>query len=278
MAKLTKLEAKAHAEAVLLLESDTLTNDEKEFIQLNWQESANHVNSTAGAFFTPPDMAHDAALDVGRCGRVIDLCAGIGTLSLAVWQRQAWERGNGETPIEIVCIELNPAYVEIGKKMLPEATWICGSIFDLPNLGHFDTAISNPPFGNIKTGGGEKGQYTGSKFEYRTIEIASQLADFGVFIIPQQSAGFRFSGARYYERQENREYLRFVEQTGIQLEAGAGVDTSIYREQWHGVAPQVEIACADFTEIPSRQLAPVAELPTIGIEQMSFDFEEEATA
>jgi len=42
--------------------------------------------------------------------------------------------------------------VEVGKKIMPEANWIIGSIFDLPNDRIYDVAISNPPFGNIKTG------------------------------------------------------------------------------------------------------------------------------
>ena len=51
---------------------------------------------------------------------------------------------------------MNPAFVEIGKKLLPEANWICGSAFDksiwdqitkdLPD-NKFDVCVSNPPFG-----------------------------------------------------------------------------------------------------------------------------------
>lgn len=47
MAKLTKVEAKSHAAACELLEKDRLTEDDKEFVYRNWNESANHVNSTA---------------------------------------------------------------------------------------------------------------------------------------------------------------------------------------------------------------------------------------
>jgi hypothetical protein len=255
MAKLTKAEAKAHGEALTLLEKDELTDDDRIFIMENWQESANHVNSIAGAFFTPHGLAMDAALDVyyGE-GRIIDLCAGIGSLSLAAWWRGYYDRRDSGKTLEMVCVELNPEYVALGRKMLPEAEWICGSIFDLPDLGHFTQAISNPPFGNIKTGGDWKGKYTGSKFEYRTIEIASQIADCGMFIVPQQSAGFRYSGAAYYQHSDsgeftNREYAKFAEQTGIRLDAGVGVDTSVFDDAWHGVSPRVEIAIADFTEL-----------------------------
>lgn len=266
MSKLTKAEAKAHGEALTLLEKDELTDDDRIFIMENWQESANHVNSVAGAFFTPHGLARDAAIDMANTGRVIDLCAGIGGLSLAVYWNGYYSRESSGETLELVCVEMNPEYVEIGRKMLPEAEWICGSIFDLPDLGHFDYAISNPPFGNIKTGGDWKGKYTGSDFEYRTIEIASRIADFGTFIIPQMSAGFRLSGARYYEHSDNErdsfrsdKYQRFAQQTGIRLDAGCGVDTTYYKDEWHGVSPLVEVACADFTEL--EKIAPVTELP-----------------
>lgn len=266
MAKLTKDEAKRHEQALILLDKKTLTDDDRIFIMENWQESANHVNSTAGAFFTPHGLARDAALDVCNTGRVIDLCAGIGSLSLAVFWNGYYPREQAGETLELVCVELNPEYVEIGRKMLPEATWICGSIFDLPaDIGRFDYAISNPPFGNIKTGGEWKGKYTGSDFEFRAIEVASQLADFGTFIIPQSSAGFRYSGAHYYEHSDNErdsfrapKYQKFSQQTGIRLDVGCGVDTTFYKDEWHGVSPLVEIACADFTEL--EHIAPVVEI------------------
>ena len=164
MAKLTKAEAKAHAEAEAILAKPTLTDDERLFVLEHWQESANHVNSAAGAFFTPYDLARDAALDVHNVGRVIDLCAGIGTLSLAAMWRGFYQRREMGQTLELVCVELNPAYVEVGRKMLPEARWVCGSIFDLPrDLGHFDSAISNPPFGKVDRGGGNAPRYTGAE-------------------------------------------------------------------------------------------------------------------
>jgi len=265
VSKLTKAEAKAHGDALALLEKDELTDDDRIFIMENWQESANHINSVAGAFFTPWRLARDAALDIYNEGRIIDLCAGIGTLSLAAFWRGYYDRRDSGKTLEIVCVEMNPEYVELGRKMLPEAEWICGSIFDLPDLGHFDQAISNPPFGTIKAGGDWRGKYTGSKFEYRTIEVASRIADYGTFIVPQQSAGFRYSGAPYYMHSESgeyattREYAKFSEQTGIRLDAGVGVDTTVHQDDWHGVSPTVEIACADFTEL--EKVAPVTELP-----------------
>lgn len=268
MAKLSKAQAKAHGESVTLLGKESLTEDEKDFVRSNWQESATHINSIAGAFFTPAGLARDTILEVEPRGRIIDLCAGIGALASEVWDKARWR----DERLEIVCVELNPEYAAVGKKLLPEATWIVGSIFDLPDLGHFDTAISNPPFGNIKRDG-EKRRYTGSKFEFHVMDLASDLADYGVFIVPQQSAGFQYSGRQMYERAESADYTKFSEQTGIVLEPGCGADTSIYLNDWHGVSPMVEIVTAEFLDI--RREATVSEIPQID----ALDFGDwEATA
>ncbi|MEU6719794.1 hypothetical protein ABZ897_50780 [Nonomuraea sp. NPDC046802] len=47
-----------------------------------------------------------------------------------------------------MCVEKNPHYVAVGQRLLPEATWICGDVFDVLSmgLGRFDTALANPPF------------------------------------------------------------------------------------------------------------------------------------
>jgi hypothetical protein len=249
MAKLTKQQAKAHDEAERILAKPKLTADDKRFVIENWQESATHVNSSAGAFFTPWGLATDAMLELGGWqfeGSIVDLCAGIGTLSLAAQEMSRVSR--------IVCVELNEKYAEVGRKMVPEAEWIVASIFNLPGLGRFDHAISNPPFGKIQRDGGAPG-YKGAEFEYHVIDIASRLANSGTFIIPTQSAGFSLSDDHGYRRGDAQKYTRFEKQTGIRLEAGCGVDTRVYATSWHGVSPQVEIACAEF----SYETAPIVE-------------------
>jgi len=240
MSKLTKAQAKLHQRACDLLAKDVLTFDEKWFVLENWQESANHVNSVAGAFFTPPELASDVDIDVSG-KRIIDLCAGIGTLSFMAMRKVY----NSDPVPEIVCVDVNPDYVAVGRKIVPEATWINCSVFDLPDLGRFDCAISNPPFGSIKRNGKGGPRYTGNAFEYHVIDIAETIADRGVFIIPQMSAPFRYSGQQYHRLEETDAAKKFREQTGIRLVAGCGVDTSIYRDRWHGVAPAVEIAIFD---------------------------------
>ena len=152
-----------------------------------------------------------------------------------------------------VCVEVNPDYVQVGKKLLPEAHWITGSIFDagiqreLAAWGVFDVAISNPPFGRIARSDAPSSVagYTGAEFELQTVSYASTIAREGVFILPSMSVGWEYSGRPRYRVRSTPKHERFERETGIDLVAGCGIDTSVY-EGWHGVRPVVEIALADF--------------------------------
>lgn len=248
MSKLTKAQAKAHRAACDLLTKEKLTLDDRWFVIEHWQESATHINSVAGAFFTPPGLASDFAIDVAG-SRIIDLCAGIGALSFACWSRSQY----GERIPEIVCVEKNPDYVAVGRKVLPEATWIEADIFDLPDFGRFDCAISNPPFGSTSRSGSKAPRFTGQEFEYHVIDIASDIADYGTFIIPQVSAPFTYSGRQSFSERKSDRYLEFSKQTGIDLTPGCGVDTAFYQGGWHGVSPMVEIVLADFVAAHKRR-------------------------
>jgi predicted RNA methylase len=249
MSKLTKQQAALHAQACALLEKDVLTFDDRLFVLSHWQESANHINGVAGAFFTPPSLARDFSIEV--CGHsIIDLCAGIGSLSFAAFHFGA---RFGSTPPKITCVEINPAYVDVGRKVLPEATWILADALDLPaSLTAFDCAIANPPFGSIKQAG-KSLRYTGRNFEYKLIDVASDRAKYGVFLIPQSSAPFRFSGVRSFEETSVEKYQRFTEQTAIELEPSCGIDTSITQNEWHGVSVSTEIVVTDFEEARVRR-------------------------
>ncbi len=244
MAKLTKAQAKAHAQACDILTKPVLTDDDKDFVLKNWNESANHVNGAAGAFFTPYDLAFDFTIDAigqgGYGGRVIDLCAGIGMLSYAVWHRS-------HRRARITCIERNPDYLAVGKKILPDAEWILADVLNVPGmaLDKFDVAISNPPFGAIKRDKNAP-RYTGRDFEFHVIDVAAHVARSGAFIVPQMSAGFKFSGRGYYERQTNGKAFDFQRLTGLHFEAGCGIDTNYYINDWKGVSPMCEILCVEF--------------------------------
>lgn len=244
MAKLTKAQAKAHAQAFDLLTKPVLTEDDKDFVLKNWNEGANHVNGAAGAFFTPYDMAFDFTIDAigqgGYSGRIIDLCAGIGMLSFACWHRS-------HKKARITCVERNPDYLAVGQKILPEAEWILADVLDVldMNLGRFDVAISNPPFGGIKRDKNSP-RYKGKDFEFHVIDIAAHLASSGAFIVPQMSAGFNYSGGGHYRRHEDGKAVKFQELTGIHFEAGCGIDTEFYINDWKGVSPMCEIVCVEF--------------------------------
>lgn len=243
MSKLTKSEIGAHNQACEILKQDTLSFDDKLFVLENWHEGATNINSSAGAFFTPTGLARDFSIEVhGR--RIIDLCAGIGSLSFATQTYSAIRnKPDRDSTPELTCVEINPVYVEVGKKILPEATWICGSIFDVEFDTKFDCAISNPPFGNIKTGRDNDGL---GGFEFSAIKRASELAKRGVFILPQMSTPFKYSGNRRYEETMPAKVKRFIEKTNIEYEFNCGIDTSGCLKDWRGVSPMCEICHFDF--------------------------------
>lgn len=261
--KLSKQQSKLHQQSLDLVHSDkALTWDERKFILENYFEAQGQLNALAGAFFTPYELARDFSIEARMAdGRwsMVDLCAGIGMLSF-VCERD-------ET--DITCVEFCEDYVAVGKRVMPNAKWIHGDVFSV-DLGRYDFAVSNPPFGAIK-GDQFKGKYTGGQFEYKVIELASRLATYGVFILPQQSAPFRLSGVQCYREEENDKARKFREQTGIVMHPNSGIDTNQYRSSWHGVSPLCEIVCCDFEEpeapkpecdnLPLHALAAVISLP-----------------
>ncbi len=237
MSKLTRKQFAAHKQALDYLAKDRLTEEEREFVFDNWQESANHVNSAAGAFFTPLDMAWTFELEVGG-RRILDLCAGIGVLSYAVYQRRCWPRS--EPPPQITCVEINPDYAAVGRKLLPEATWIVADALSDLDIGRFDWVISNPPFGKI----GDHGD-----FDLAIVEQAERYADNATFILPIGSVPWAFSGRPCFEPDSRSEKAkRFRDRTKIDLKPNCGIDCSVWEKDWRGAAPKVEIALADYAE------------------------------
>lgn len=242
--KLSKQQSRDHQRAMDLVHSDRrLTDDEREFIFTHYHEANGQLNSLAGAFFTPYGLANDFSLDVSlhRGARLLDLCAGIGMLSYAC------ERDS----TEIVCIERCAEYVQVGRRVMPHATWVHADVFevDLSSFGRFHYAISNPPFGKTVKGEAFEGHYTGSEFEYKVIELASRHATSGAFILPQLSAPFRYSGVQCFRAVESDKARKFREQTGIHMEPGCGIDTAQYRNEWKGVSPVCEIVCCEFEDV-----------------------------
>lgn len=106
---------------------------------------------------------------------------------------------------------------------MPEAEWIVGDALTYVSEQPYDIVYGNPPFSKIKTSEALTRAYRGSEFEYKVIAHGASLADYGVWIVPQGLAGFVYSGARCYERQESTKYQKFTEQTGLHFEAGVGL-------------------------------------------------------
>jgi hypothetical protein len=249
--RMSKTKARAHQHACELLKKPKLSLDDRFEVLRKWQAGASPLNGIAGAFFTPAGLARDLAVAMPVCsGRIVDLCAGIGSLAFAAW-RYADEPSN----CEIVCVEINPVYVGVGRKVLPEATWICADVFALPDLGRFDIAIANPPFGSTSRSG-RAPRYSGREFEFHVIDIASDCAKYGTFLVPQESAPFVFSGVqgfRWKSPAERDRYDAFSKSTGIELTENVGVDTSFYADEWEDVEVVTEIVLADFTDLCTQR-------------------------
>lgn len=250
MGKLTKAQQKQHKQALDLIHSDKkLTYDEKVFCYENWNEATQMDINRLGAFHTPLSLAYDLMIDAGYGNNMLDLCAGTGILSFAAWHRFASWPYTGPEPY-ILCVEIVRDYVEIGKRLLPEAEWVCADALTYDVLSHikerrFDVAYGNPPFGAINTTDWQ-GKYTGKNFDLKYVERVSQVAKSGAFIMPKSSVAFTYSGVQYYQRVDDNEHAKFREQTGISLEIGAGIDTSYYRDEWKNTKVTCEVGCADF--------------------------------
>ncbi|WNV83121.1 hypothetical protein [Umezawaea sp. Da 62-37] len=250
MAKLTLDQESLHDKACKLIDHHRdLDEEERRFVLDHWRASSSTRSASDRAHFTPAGLARDMSLHIGG-DRIIDLAAGIGRL--AFHSRDLWARWPHTGP-RFVCIERNPDYVRVGRRVMPEADWICADIMTIPRmldtLGQFDCAISNPPYGAIPRSGNAPGGYRGRRFEYHAIALASTIARRGVFLIPQVAAPFTYSGVpRFQPDTGDAEYRKFVAATGIELKANCGINTTHYEHDWHDVTPRVEVVRADFTQ------------------------------
>lgn len=256
MGRLTKSEMRRHEQALKYLEVLPVTKnlDQREEMELFVLENYDHAYSSgpnvvnAGIFFTPIDLAKDFRIEAQGHNTIIDLCAGIGHLSYWLQDWVKWEE------LELVCVEIDPEFVEVGKVLVPNATWICYDILDpqFPDLFQkkkFSLAISNPPFGkNLYLKETPHLNYRGSSFEFKAIEVASKISRNGAFIIPQGSSPI----IHYPEDGKSsvnisNDYIKFNSETGIYIEANCGIDANGHR--WKGASPKVEIVTFDFTSL-----------------------------
>lgn len=256
--KLSKQQVKAHEDCLRLLDKATLTYEEKCFVYENWYPAYGNQIGKIASFFTPFGLAQDFQLSFSGKS-VIDLCAGIGILSFLYYHKcVAWE---GFEP-RIVCLERNNDFIAVGEKLFPEATWVSANVLDqqvIKSLGRFSTAISNPPFGNIKSDmDGKWLKYTGGELDLKVVEIAGYLADTASFILPQMSVPFKYSGQSFYQSHDSNKYEKFSSQTEIDISIAVGIDCSVYKDEWKGASPAVEI-CSVEQYPDSYQRKPVDE-------------------
>lgn len=236
--KLSKIQYQQHLKAENILQKNELSYEEKIFVLKNWHEGANHNNSYAGAFFTPVRLAKEFSLELSD-EKTVDLCAGIGGLSFYAFHNAGVQN--------ITCVEINPKYFEVGKKILPEANWLLGSIFDpeiFDDKLSFDRVISNPPFGNVKIDNFEYVfAYKGCNFEFKAIEIGLKLAIKGTFLLPQSSTPYKFSGnnGNYEYPTDSRKFNEFAKSNNCEVDFNCGIDTSEFISEWKGVFPMCEI-------------------------------------
>ena len=263
MARISRDALRRHdAACALLAEDRVLHADEIDQIIENWHEGAGHANSRMGAHFTPYGLAVSMAIEAETKGRVLDLCAGIGTLSYAHWQHMhAYARTPHEGQESYTLVEMNPDYAAVARRLMPGAEVIVGSVFDPVLIAElrsrdFDVAISNPPYGSYNAATGKGPRYVGRDCHYAVIDVASEVARRGVFLIPQNATPFRYSGQRTMSMapdHDRQRYDQFVDQTGVEFEFNCGIDTEYHRSEWRDVSITVEIVLADFVAAAERR-------------------------
>jgi predicted RNA methylase len=246
MGKLSKAELKAHNHAVELVNNGrALSVDERQFIVENWHPGAVSDCTSAGAFFTPSDLAHDfGVVEVPSWGTVVDLCAGIGGLAFFA-TRQHYRTEDSSQYKRIICVERNPAFVEIGRRVMPEAHWICGDVLNpdvWAEIGEVDFAFCNPPFGRMMQSDFKAPRYSGAEADLKVLDVAMMLAPMGAAIIPAQSAPFSFVGG--FNRRPSRKFDAFHRCVGVSLD-GSSVDATYHRDNWRDVCPDVVVATWD---------------------------------
>lgn len=198
--------------------------------------------SENGVYWTPDSLAGDLSVFAPCYGHIVDVCGGIGMLSYRLLCRDHYEKNIQSLTI----IELNPHFVELGKKLLPKANWICANVFDkklwddlvkdLPDK-RFDLMVSNPPFG-IDMNKKETSflNYQGHR-DLMATELCLKYAKQGYYILPSGSVPFRFSGAPYHDdnperySQKLKKFIKDNRATPFAMVCD-GVDTSIYKDEW----------------------------------------------
>lgn len=265
MARITKEKSKLHDQAMdLIFGTDrNLKWDELWFCFNNYNPMAEHNVSKGAIFFTPEGICEQFATAVGGVGgKLIDLCAGIGKLSAYVmahngvgWYGSRTMQFHGDLE-SVTCVENNPEFVKVGKRLLPQADWVEGSVFDaelMASLGEFNVAISNPPYGNIPSVKQANWTRTTGGAEWRVMEVACRMCwNGGKMIVPKIVSDYDLEKREYRKEKEGDKYIRKAwEHVGnIALNPWA-VDLREYQRDWEGmtVAPDLYIVDVGLDDI-----------------------------
>lgn len=271
MAKLTKAEVKLAKEIRALLEQPhPWTADERDRIFQDYNPAMDDNVTERGVFFTPLDLAQDAALFSYRHGHIVDACAGIGGLSYSLLTRNYYD----ETIKSITLVEFNPVFTAMSKRLLSpmsahtnsrqpiELRFVNGSVWDQQLWSNitsgltgqkFDNFLSNPPYGKASKEEREEAHwlhYKGER-ELMAIELAWRYAERATLITKPSSCEFQYSGRPYYERRPQTKVERFrkamPKEFTMRMECD-GIDCSIFRDDWKGTSITVEVADVTFNE------------------------------
>jgi methylase of polypeptide subunit release factors len=230
MAKLSTQELKNHDKTERILEkADPLSLHDRQFVLDHWMPEADIV-AREKAFFTPRWMSAAVAMEAADDGRVVDLCAGIGSLSWYMTrENRPWALRPG---FSMTAIEKNPRFVEIGKRLLPEVEWIQGDVFSRTmwdKIGPFDSFITNPPFGMPARV--EWLRY-GEESSLMVVEVGLRYSRWGTgtAILPQSLCPFRYSGVQEYKQVPPLAKTdRFLRKVPALMQVGA-TDTTVVPE------------------------------------------------
>ena len=142
-----------------------------------------------------------------------------------------------------MCVELNPDFIRVGERILPEATWVRGDIFQrsvIEGLGRFDEVISNPPYG-LRPELTDPNWLTKAPSQYMAAEVAMKVSKHAIFLLNQGDCPFAYSGRQRFEYTKAEAYTKFNEKTGVVFEMNCGLDTSAYENAWKGTKQITEI-------------------------------------
>lgn len=262
MAKISKRLISKHNEALEILKQEKLSFDDKLFVFEHFHEGVNMSNNMISAHFTPYPLARQIHMCTAY-HNFVDIGAGIGVFSFAMARQFEFDNHMQDKTLKGVAVERCQSYYEVGKKLVPEIHWICGDITDIEVIREIKeymgetpfSVISNPPYGKMVKGiNNDWLKYNGSRFEYKAIEIGALLGAYdGCFLIPQTSCPFRITNrsSGYVEDKayQDREYKKFIKQTGLEISPNIGIPTDCNEAyQFKEVSIVTEFAIVEYHE------------------------------